>query len=559
MKQFILLLTLTFVLPAKVYCQSEIIKVWPGTPPDEIGSFGEEYDQTKPESNLVAGKRVARITNVTSPELHYYPAPEDKANGTSVVIFPGGGYYVLAWDLEGTEVAEWFNSIGVSAYILKYRVPRRDPDKPWFQPLQDAQRAISIVRSRAKKSNKYNPERIGVLGFSAGGNLAFHSACNKDGRIYSQLDDKDKQSHLPNFAILVYPAYIQNEETGKMMNHFSITKSTPPMFFVHASDDSVSALNSVLGYSELRKNGVHAGLHIYPSGGHGYGLRKSSNPVTLWPERCTEWMENAGLLTRKVSYIESYAKELYSKFMGGEALPILDKETYQPNMKDTYAIQNAFVNHFIENKDQEIGGFKGAVGAKRAQDSLGLDGPVSAVLYKSGYVKADGLPKLSLKEEGSMMVENEIGFVFSSDVSERIDNVHRLKKVIKAIVPVIELPGGRSPKGGGGIKDNITRNFGSYKYIVAKGLPVDEVNPDEIEIVLKKDGEIINSPKGSDAYNGQWANLIHQLNHAVGQGYTIKAGQIIITGALGKIQPVSPGSYSADYGELGTIEFRITE
>ena len=548
-----------YLLPANAFCQSEVIKIWPGTPPDELGVFGKEHDRTKPNDGMVAGRRVSRITNVTSPELHYYPAPENKANGTSVVIFPGGGYHILAWDLEGTEVAEWLNSIGVSAYILKYRVPRRIDEKPWFQPLQDAQRTLSIVRSRAKKSPKYDPERIGVLGFSAGGNLAFHSACNKEERIYEAKDIIDKESCLPNFAILIYPAYLENKETGTLMDHFKITKSTPPMFFVHASDDGVSATNSIIGYSELRKKGVHAGLHIYPSGGHGYGLRKTKNPVTKWPERCTEWMQHANLLPRSAPYIDSYAKELYAKFKAGITLPLLERKKYQPNMNDAYAIQKTLVAQFISKDGEEIAGFKGAVATKKAQDSLSLNGPASAILYKSGYLRSKGKLELSLRKEGAMMVENEIGFIMGSDVNQPLENVHRVKKLVEKIVPVVELPGGLSPKGGGGIKDQITRNFGSYKYIVGEGIPVGDVDPDQIEIILNKNGKIINSPKSDDAYQGQWANLIHQINHALSRGYTIKAGQIIITGALGKIQPVSPGQFKADYGELGSIEFTITE
>lgn len=540
--------------------QSEIIKIWPDTPPNETKEFEEEYDTTKPGDNLVAGKRVQRIINVTSPELHYYPAPKEKANGTSVIIYPGGGYYILAWDLEGTEVAQWLNSIGISAYILKYRVPRRDDEKPWFHALQDAQRSISIVRSRASESNDHNPNRIGVLGFSAGGNLAFLSACYKDDRIYTPVDNTDHFDSRPNFGILIYPAWIHEEDTLGLKPFYKVDGDTAPMIFIHTSDDRVSSLSSIAGYTALKKAGVPAGIHIYPEGGHGYGLRRTSLPVTTWPDRVEDWLGTLGLTTRKVSYIESFGDDLFQAIKERKEIPLLARETYQPVMMDAYAIQSEFVKNLVDHGGKQIAGYKGAVAGKAAQERLGLKNPASAVLFKSGFINGDKKVHLSLSDHINLKIETEMGYIFKKNITSKIRSVNDLRKHIKSVVPVIELPGGYASTGKNtSFKDVVARNFGSYKFIVGEEVLNHSVIPDQVNLSLTRDGELINSASGNDAKDGQWRNLLYQVNHAIGQGHLIKEDHLIITGALGKIIPAQPGDYLADYGPLGKIQFRITE
>ncbi|MCC2669032.1 MAG: axeA1 3 [Armatimonadetes bacterium] len=278
-----------------------VVPVWPGTPPSEKGPIGPEADMTKDSEGKVAGRRLMRLGNVSTPILEVYRPAKSLDTGASVVIAPGGGYHILAWDLEGTEVAEWLNTLGITGIVLKYRVPRRpgDPsDQPPLQPLQDAQRALSLVRSKAKEWN-LDPERIGILGFSAGGHLAARTATNSDRRAYDAIDDVDKVSCKANFAVLVYPAYLANKEGNALMPEIRVSKDTPPTFMAHAGNDPITPVNSALMYLALKQVGVPAELHIYPTGGHGYGLRPTEETVTSWPQRCEEWLRKQGLLKKK--------------------------------------------------------------------------------------------------------------------------------------------------------------------------------------------------------------------------------------------------------------------
>jgi acetyl esterase/lipase len=270
-----------------------VLDLWPGTPPGQKKSTDEEKDLTGPKSDLIAGKRVIRLTNVSKPTLTVYRPAKDKANGTAVIVCPGGAYRVLALDLEGTEVCRWLNSLGVTAFLLKYRVPA----PKHLRPLQDAQRAVSLVRARAKEWD-VDPKRIGILGFSAGGHLSARTATGFAKRAYDAIDKTDEVSCRPDFAVLIYPAYLLNKAKDGLASDLPVTKETPPMFLVHAGDDGVPVQNSVQMYLALRRAGVPAELHVYASGGHGYGLRKTSQPCTTWPDRCADWLRQRGLLKR---------------------------------------------------------------------------------------------------------------------------------------------------------------------------------------------------------------------------------------------------------------------
>lgn len=273
------------------------VPLWPGKPPGEKGSVGaEKMLESKP------GERpLKRVTNVTRPTLTVFRPEKDKDTGAAVVIAPGGGYHILAWDLEGEEVARWLNSLGVTGIILKYRVPRRpgDPkDDPPRQALMDAQRGLSLVRSRAKEWG-LDPKRIGMLGFSAGGHLTAWASTNFDRRAYEPADAVDKVSCRPDFAVLVYPAYLVKKDADELRPDIRVSKSTPQTFLAHAGDDPVDARNSVVLYLALKKAKVPAELHVYSSGGHGFGLRPSRRPCSTWPQRCAEWMKDRGLLAAK--------------------------------------------------------------------------------------------------------------------------------------------------------------------------------------------------------------------------------------------------------------------
>jgi acetyl esterase/lipase len=271
------------------------LNLWPVKPPGELLKVGPEKDLTKAEDELIAGRRIIKLGNVTKPQIHVFLAPKEKRNGTAVVICPGGGFHILAWDLEGTEVAEWLNSLGVSAIVLKYRVPSRQKDVDWLSAVQDAQRAMSITRSKAKDWG-INPDRIGILGFSAGGFTASH-VTTQTKRLYEGADDVDKVSFRPDFAIAIYPGGMIDDKTRELKKDFAVTKETPPMFFAHAFDDPVSCESSVQLFLALKKAGVASELHVYDAGGHGYGMRAQADfPVTTWPKRCEEWLGRRGWL-----------------------------------------------------------------------------------------------------------------------------------------------------------------------------------------------------------------------------------------------------------------------
>jgi acetyl esterase/lipase len=275
---------------------SEPIPLWPKGAPDEKGDVGEEHDTTKADGGLVAGQRVIRLGNVSKPTITLYRPAKEKDTGTAVVVCPGGGYSILAMDLEGTEICEWFNSIGVTGVLLKYRVPTRPGDDQHIAPLQDAQRALGLVRFHAKEWD-LNPKRIGVLGFSAGGHLTAYLSTHFDKRAYQPVDDADEVSCRPDFSMPIYPAYlVLKEHENKLSPGMNVTANTPPTFLIQAEDDGVRVENSLFYFLALKEAKVPAEMHLYASGGHGYGLRPSANTITTWPKRAEEWMRGLGLL-----------------------------------------------------------------------------------------------------------------------------------------------------------------------------------------------------------------------------------------------------------------------
>ncbi|RIK78610.1 MAG: xylanase [Planctomycetota bacterium] len=277
------------VTQATPLAAADAIAIWPNERgPGDATQLEAERDTTKPTDQLIAGKRVARIGNVSVPTIEVFSPPAEKSTGAAVLICPGGGHHILAYDLEGTEVAEWLNTIGVTGIVLKYRVPFRNPENRSQAAVQDAQRAMSLVRSRAGDW-KIDKERIGILGFSAGGEAAARAAL-AEARTYERQDDVDDVSPRPDFAVLVYAAGLITKERDKLRDDVRVTEKAPPMFLAHAFDDGARIENSLLLYLRLKQVGVPAELHAYASGGHGFGLRRTDEPCTGWPERCAEWM-----------------------------------------------------------------------------------------------------------------------------------------------------------------------------------------------------------------------------------------------------------------------------
>ena len=275
------------------------ISLWPGSAPGDPGNLGEEKDTSKPTDNLIAGKPLIRLGNVSQPTITVYRPPANKDTGAAVLVCPGGGYHILAMDLEGTEICEWLNSVGVTAVLLKYRVPKREGLEKHGVALQDAQRAMSLLRHRAREW-KLDPERIGALGFSAGSHLAAVLSTGPAERIYPKVDEADQGDFRPNFTVLIYPAYLTVKEDGdKVSPELKITTNTPPTFITITQDDPVRVENALFYALALKQATVPVELHLYPTGGHGYGLRRTEQTVTTWPDRASDWMRSRGWLQRK--------------------------------------------------------------------------------------------------------------------------------------------------------------------------------------------------------------------------------------------------------------------
>src|SRR2546430_6496059 len=277
-----------------------VIEIWPGKVPDESGNIGAERFRMSPaldRKQVEVTEPTRMITDVTKPTLTIYRPPKEKDSGTAMLICPGGGYWNLYWQLEGEEVAEWLNSIGVTGIILKYRVPRRSDEpqgEPARRPLQDAQRAVSLVRSRA---GEWSIGRIGIVGFSAGGHLAIATATSFDKRTYEPIDDVDRISCRPDFAIPVYSGYLKAKDKDELAPGIHVPAGTPPVFLVHGGDDIISPPeNSVLMYLGLRKAGVPGGVHVFAGLAHDFGVRKDDHFCSAWTEAFANWLRHQRFL-----------------------------------------------------------------------------------------------------------------------------------------------------------------------------------------------------------------------------------------------------------------------
>jgi acetyl esterase/lipase len=279
-----------------------IVELWSGKAPDETATIGPERVRMSPQldrKQVEVTEPTRMVTNVTRPTITVYRPAKEKNTRTAMLICPGGGYWNLYWQLEGEEVAAWLNSIGVTGIILKYRVPRRlgEPERePARRPLQDAQRAVSLVRSRAEEWG-IDPKRIGIVGFSAGGHLAAATATRFERRTYEPIDATDKVGCRPDFAILVYPGYLKAKDRDELAPGLSISAGTPPMFLAHGGDDVISSpIHSVVMYLALKRAGVPAELHVYAKAAHDFGVRRSDQPCSTWTQACANWLRFQGLL-----------------------------------------------------------------------------------------------------------------------------------------------------------------------------------------------------------------------------------------------------------------------
>jgi len=271
------------------------LNLWPAAAPGAPVNPPPETDTTTAHDKIVGGRPVVRLNDVSKPTLTYYEAQAPNS-GAAVVVFPGGAYRVITIDLEGTEVCDWLVAIHVNCILVKYRVPDSGPLPKSTAALQDAQRALGLVRKHAAEWH-IDPHKIGVLGFSAGAHLSAALSTHFDKRLYDPLDAADELPCRPDFAVIVYPGYLALAEQNFAANpEIHVTADTPPTFIVQTEDDPVHVENSTLYFLELKSVNVPAELHVYAQGGHGYGLRRTALPVTAWPSLVETWLHTIKML-----------------------------------------------------------------------------------------------------------------------------------------------------------------------------------------------------------------------------------------------------------------------
>jgi len=301
----VLAVILFVLVGGNLFSQNKIISLWEGKVPGGIPNLS--YKETVDSVSWI------KVRFVTNPTLEVYPAPAEKNTGTAVVICPGGGYYGLSFIGEGSQIAKWLNTLGVNAFVLKYRLPDDVIMKnKTIGPMQDGQRAMRIVRSRAKEWG-INPHKIGIIGFSAGGHLASTISTHFHEKVY---ESSDTTSARPDFSLLIYPvismdstithmgsrqSLLGNNPTPELVKHFSnelqVTAKTPPAFMVHSIDDGLVPVQNSIRYAlAMHEHGVTCELHIYEYGGHGYGLALWGGTHSAWPEACRKWLEENGFL-----------------------------------------------------------------------------------------------------------------------------------------------------------------------------------------------------------------------------------------------------------------------
>ncbi|MCD8179369.1 MAG: alpha/beta hydrolase [Tannerellaceae bacterium] len=274
-----------------IQAQDNPILLFPTGAPGENLQLTEKADNT---GNQTGDLPVTRISDVSAPTITIYQAPEEYANGAAMIVCPGGGYNILAYDLEGVEVAHWLNELGITAIVLKYRVPRREGLEKHAAPLQDAQRAVGYIRANAEKYN-IDPVRIGIMGFSAGAHLSVMTSNSGNERTYPIVDAADQVSCRPDFCLLVYPAYLDGENFS-LAPEIKVSADAPPTCIIQTEDDKNYINSSLFYYYALKEAGVQAAMHLYPTGGHGYGLRDTGHLVNEWPDRAEDWMRDLGVI-----------------------------------------------------------------------------------------------------------------------------------------------------------------------------------------------------------------------------------------------------------------------
>jgi 2-keto-4-pentenoate hydratase len=418
---------------------------------------------------------------------------------------------------------------------------------------------MSLIRSRADSWN-VDHDSIGSIGFSAGAEInVLLSVYQQAGdRQYPRIDDADDLSTRPDFNIAIYGGGFTEPGTPAMREDIlsRLNERTPPMFVVHAFDDQ--ALNSIILMNALARAKVVSELHIFGAGGHGFGVRDTGLPVGNWRELCFNWLRWQGFLDRPT--VRTYASKLTQALgTNAAALPRFGDFDQHSDLDAAFSSQRRLVRHALAKGDQ-VAGYKGAYTSAAAQKAMNLNGPAHGVLFKSGQLVAATRPTIQKNPHRSLLVELEIGYVMATDIGTKLRVPRQAMTTVEAVVPVIELPYNASPLMGGNAtaRDAIAANIGSAQFIVgAPVAPATIGDLDSLLVSVQRNNQPLHAAKGGDVKGGQAELLMELINQIIDQGRVIRRGDIIIGGALGGAKPEEPGSYRADFGPLGLIEFTL--
>lgn len=539
------------VLPNVSLKPAETLNLWPGAAPGETGNIGPEHvlpNRPRPFD---------QITNVTVPTLAVFHPPADKRTGTGMLVIPGGGLDRLAIEVEGYEVAEWLNAQGITAFLLKYRVPARSRTERWKAGLQDAQRAMGLIRARAAEW-KVDVDAIGSIGFSAGAEInVMLSTYHAEPRHYPRVDAADDLSTRPDFNIAMYGGGFTAGPNGLREDIASrINKTTPPMFIAHAFDDSAQA--SLILMSALKRANIPSEVHLFAAGAHGFGVRDSGSPSAAWRDLSLRWLRWQGFLDTPA--VRGFARDLATAVSTDAAKPRFTERSPRASLTDAYAAQRRVVRQTVAGGGQ-VAGYKTAFAVRAAQTAAGTNAPAHAVLFKAGRIEATGTTPVAVQSKDPLLVETEIGYVIATDIATKLRVPRQALTTIEGIVPVIELPLASTPPPGSAAadaRDGVAGNLGSNQYIVGATIaPATIPNPDALAVTLRRDGTSLHATTGAEVEGGQAQMLMTIINQIVEQGHILHRGDVVITGAIGGAKPGAKGNYTADFGALGTIAFKI--
>jgi acetyl esterase/lipase/2-keto-4-pentenoate hydratase len=515
----------------------EVLTLWPGDAPGVSQARGPEHKvEGRPRPFF-------QITDIASPTLEMYLAPADKRNGAAVLVCPGGGLQRLAYEHEGLEVAEWLNSVGLTACVLKYRVPA-----PAQTGLIDAQRAMGLFRANAAKW-QIDPKSIGFIGFSAGGEIGAWLITHSKERAYDAVDRFDQQSCRPDFAGLIYSGgLLQMGGVGglKVGIATNLNNSTPPVFIAHAFDDASE--NSLQLALALKRAHVPTEFHLYHEGAHGFGARETGLPVGGWKQRFVAWLGALGHLD--AMQVRSFSAEISAALSTGNTPVSFATKWPNGTLADAYAIQRRVVQ---AQSDVAMAGYTGAGTA-----AAGNDAPLTGVLFKNGRLEAAPDLKIERSVNERIVIKPGIGYVMGVDFSFEIPTDAHARDAVAAIVPVVELPRSiHSPGQAADPRDLVSANLGCARYIVGQRFAPGATAQRAWKSSLRRDGALLNETTVESPEGRQWHELRIILNQLTAQGHVIREGDLIICGGPGKRQPGEAGKYEARFGDLGKISFEV--